>query len=58
MDQTLLYTVDRSYAELEAQNFYITDAEAAKQQLNPFLKYRLLILARAHILKHPVVRLQ
>lgn len=46
----VLVFVDCSYAELEAQNFYISDAEAAKEQLNPFLKYRLLLLARDRML--------
>lgn len=41
----ILVFVDCSHEELEAQNYFITDAEAAKQQLNPFLKYRLLIIA-------------
>lgn len=42
----ILVFVDCSCEELEARNFYIADAEAARQQLNPFLKYRLLIIAR------------
>lgn len=46
----ILVFVDCSHEELEAQNYFITDAEAAKQQLNPFLKYRLLIIAEDKML--------
>ncbi|MEZ3461129.1 MAG: hypothetical protein K1W23_02955 [Lachnospiraceae bacterium] len=46
----ILVFVDCSHEELEAQDYFITDAEAAKQQLNPFLKYRLLIIARDKML--------
>ena len=46
----ILVFADCCYEELEAQNFYITDAEAAKQQLNPFLKHRMLIITRDRLL--------
>ncbi|MDE6054540.1 MAG: hypothetical protein K2G55_12425 [Lachnospiraceae bacterium] len=42
----ILVFVDCSYEELEMQEFYITDTDKAKQQLNPFLKYRLLIITK------------
>lgn len=42
----ILVFVDCSYEELAARYFYITDAKMAKQQLNPFLKYRLLIITK------------
>lgn len=42
----ILVFVDCSYEELEEKYFYITDAEMAKQQLNPFLKYRLLVITK------------
>lgn len=40
----ILVFVNCSFEELEIQEFYITDTDRAKQQLNPFLKYRLLII--------------
>lgn len=46
----ILVFVDCSYEELEARYFYITNAEMAKQQLNPFLKYRLLIITKDKML--------
>lgn len=46
----ILVFVDCSSEELEAKYFYITDAEMAKQQLNPFLKYRLLIITKDKML--------
>lgn len=42
----ILIFMDCTYAQLEARRFDIVDIEAAKQQLNPFLKYRLLIITR------------
>lgn len=42
----ILVFVDCRYEELEMRGFYITDTEKAKQQLNPFLKYRLLIITK------------
>ncbi len=42
----ILVFVDCIYAQLEARRFDIVDTEMAKQSLNPFLKYRLLIVAR------------
>lgn len=46
----ILVFVDCSYEELEMREFYITDTVKAKQQLNPFLKYRLLIITRDKML--------
>lgn len=46
----ILVFVDCSYEELEARRFYVSDVEMAKQHLNPFLKYRLLIVARDKML--------
>lgn len=46
----ILIFVDRSYEELEMRKFYITDTDKAKQQLNPFLKYRLLIITKDKML--------
>ena len=46
----ILVFVDCSYEELEARYFYITNAEMAKQQLNPILKYRLLIITKDKML--------
>ncbi len=42
----ILVLMNCTYANLEAQEFGIADREAAKQQLNPFLKYRLLIITK------------
>ena len=42
----ILVFVDCIYAQLEARRFDIVDTEMAKQSLNPFLKYRLLIVSR------------
>lgn len=42
----ILVFVDCSYEELEMRGFYINDTDKAKQQLNPFLKYRLLIVTK------------
>ena len=42
----ILVFVDCTYEELEIRDFYITDTDKAKQQLNPFLKYRLLIVTK------------
>lgn len=42
----ILIFVDYTYRELEARRFDIVDVEIAKQHLNPFLKYRLLIIAK------------
>lgn len=42
----ILVFVDCTFAELEARKYDIVDVEAAKQHLNPFLKYRLLVIAR------------
>lgn len=42
----ILIFMDCTYAELEARRFDIVDIEAANQQLNPFLKYRLLVIAK------------
>ena len=42
----ILVLMNCTYANLEAQKFGIADREAAKQQLNPFLKYRLLIITK------------
>lgn len=46
----ILVFVNCSFEELEIQEFYITDTDRAKQQLNPFLKYRLLIITRDKML--------
>lgn len=46
----ILVFADCTYEELEVRKFYITDAETAKQHLNPFLKYRLLMIARDKML--------
>lgn len=46
----ILVFVDCTYEELEAWEFYISDAEKAKQHLNPFLKYRLLIITKDKML--------
>ncbi|MDE6619827.1 MAG: hypothetical protein K2K74_04930 [Lachnospiraceae bacterium] len=48
--RSILVFVDCSYEELEMQEFYITDKDEAKQQLNPFLKYRLLIITKDKML--------
>lgn len=42
----MLVFVDCSYEELEARSFYVTDTELAMQELNPFLKYRLLLVTK------------
>ncbi|MFG6342471.1 MAG: hypothetical protein K1W35_01415 [Lachnospiraceae bacterium] len=42
----VLIFMDCSYEELEGRKFGITDGEKVIQNLNPFLKYRLLILTR------------
>ena len=42
----VLIFMDCSYEELEGRKFGITDREKVIQNLNPFLKYRLLILTR------------
>ena len=42
----ILVFVDYSYEEMEMREFYISDTDRANQQLNPFLKYRLLIITR------------
>ena len=42
----ILVFADCCYEELEIRGFYIADTEKAKQQLNPFLKYRLLIITK------------
>ena len=42
----ILVFVDCSYEELEMRGFHIADTDKAKQQLNPFLKYRLLIITK------------
>lgn len=46
----ILVFVDCSCEELEMREFYITDTDRAKQQLNPFLKYRILIITRDKML--------
>lgn len=46
----ILVFVDCSCEELEMREFYINDIDRAKQQLNPFLKYRLLIITRDKML--------
>lgn len=42
----ILVFVDSTCAKLEVRGYDIADTAAAKQHLNPFLKYRLLIVAR------------
>jgi len=42
----ILVFIDCSYEELEMRAFYIIDTDKAKQHLNPFLKYRLLIITK------------
>ncbi len=42
----ILVFMDCTYAQFEAMDFYIVDIEVAKQQLNPFLKYRLLVITK------------
>lgn len=42
----VLIFLDCSYEELEGRKFDITDREKVIQSLNPFLKYRLLILTK------------
>ncbi|MDE6365544.1 MAG: hypothetical protein K2O40_02335 [Lachnospiraceae bacterium] len=42
----ILVFVDCTFAELEERNFDIANVETAMQHLNPFLKYRLLVIAR------------
>ncbi len=42
----ILIFMDCTYTELETRRFDIVDIEAAKQHLNPFLKYRLLVIAK------------
>lgn len=46
----ILVFLDCSYEELEMRKFYITDADKAKQHLNPFLKYRLLLITKDKML--------
>lgn len=46
----ILVFADCSYEELKARKFYVSDVEMAKQHLNPFLKYRLLIVAKDKML--------
>lgn len=42
----ILIFMDCTYVQFESQNFYIADREAAVAHLNPFLKYRLLVITR------------
>lgn len=42
----ILIFMDCTYVQFESQNFYIADREAAMAHLNPFLKYRLLVITR------------
>lgn len=42
----ILIFTDCIYEELEKQNFYVKDKKAALENLNPFLKYRLLIVTK------------
>lgn len=42
----ILIFMDCIYEELEKQNFYVKDKKAALENLNPFLKYRLLIVTK------------
>mgnify|MGYP001134567919 CR=1 FL=1 len=42
----ILIFMDCTYAQFESQKFGIADSKAAKEQLNPFLKYRLLVITR------------
>ncbi|MDE7321932.1 MAG: hypothetical protein K2N73_04255 [Lachnospiraceae bacterium] len=46
----ILLFMDYSYEELERRKFYITDRERALQSLNPFIKYRLLIITKDKML--------
>lgn len=42
----ILIFMDCTYVQFESQNFYIADRAAAMAHLNPFLKYRLLVITR------------
>lgn len=42
----ILIFMDCTYVQFESQNFYIADRTAAMAHLNPFLKYRLLVITR------------
>ena len=42
----ILIFMDCTYVQFESQNFYIADRTAAMAHLNPFLKYRLLLITR------------
>ncbi len=42
----VLLFLDETYEEFEKRHFRIKDAEKAKENLNPFLKYRLLVVAK------------
>lgn len=42
----VLLFLDETYAEFEQKQFRIMDAKKAKASLNPFLKYRLLVIAK------------
>lgn len=42
----ILVFVECTYEELEERHFCTTDAEATMQHLNPFLKYRLLVITK------------
>lgn len=42
----ILLFLDETYEEFEKRFFRIKDVEKAKEKLNPFLKYRLLVIAK------------
>lgn len=42
----ILLFLDETYEEFEKRYFRVKDAEKAKEKLNPFLKYRLLVVAK------------
>lgn len=42
----ILLFLDETYEEFEKRYFRIKDVEKAKEKLNPFLKYRLLVIAK------------
>lgn len=42
----ILLFLDETYEEFEKRYFRIKDTEKAKEKLNPFLKYRLLVIAK------------
>ena len=42
----VLLFMNETYAEFERQQFRVKDAQKAKENLNPFLKYRLLVITK------------